>query len=274
MMEWSEEAGDKAEEAGDFETALRIYRHLSEKHKTPSYLVHCGRLAGKLRRWEEAEQEFLAALKLDSDFALTMLALGALHLERTDKEHVQNLEDAVFWLKRSLKAERSAAGLTFLGVAYWEMGRFEDAERAFADALAFDPQYEEAYFNLALLSLERDPERATGFLEQAIGLDPNYMDAHQELGKAYQRQGDLLKAEYHFRRCLEIDSIDMYSRLYLANCLAVAGKQEEADKEYERVIELHPEAEQSYMFFGNYLEATGRMKEANEIRQRRPKCNR
>ena len=104
-----------------------------------------------------------------------------------------------------------------------------------------DPDYEEALYNLAVLDEKRSPQRSIELLERAIQIDPDYAIAHQALGRLYQRARDLVRAEYHFRRSLEIDPADYWSNMYMANLLGVLGRNEEAERTYRLAISLHPE---------------------------------
>ena len=79
------------------------------------------------------------------------------------------------------------------------------ARDAFADAIALDPNYGEALYNLAISNEAQDPQKSVELMERAIAIDPNYFAAHQELGRLYHEAGDLARAEYHFRRSLEIE---------------------------------------------------------------------
>ena len=62
------------------------------------------------------------------------------------------------------------------------MGLFEEAKQHFQEALGVDSDYEEAYFNLAVLPKYDDNDRAKSLLERALEIDPDYAAAHRELG--------------------------------------------------------------------------------------------
>jgi tetratricopeptide (TPR) repeat protein len=64
-----------------------------------------------------------------------------------------------------------AMALNNLGAAHLELGRLDQAERAFADALARDPLYPVPWTNRAVVARARgDVEQATRSLEQARAL--------------------------------------------------------------------------------------------------------
>ncbi|HZI87403.1 MAG TPA: tetratricopeptide repeat protein, partial [Pyrinomonadaceae bacterium] len=95
-----------------------------------------------------------------------------------------------------------------------------------------------------------------------------YLEAHQQLGILRQKQGNLVDAEYHFRRCLEVDPGDCWSLLYLANNLAVQGHHEAVEEQYRAAINFHPDDPTAYEFFADWLDERSRSAEAASIRQR------
>lgn len=69
-------------------------------------------------------------------------------------------------------------------------------------------------------------------------------------------------AEYHFRRCLEIDPADYWSNLFLANLLAAMKRNDEAEQTYRRAISLRPDRVGGVEFFARFLESIGKNAEA------------
>ena len=170
------------------------------------------------------------------------------------------------WFLRALRRDRKARTFSLLGATYLALGDEAAARDAFAEALQIDPNYEEALYNLALFEGKKDIRKSIELLERAIEINPQYFLAHQELGQALQRSGDLPEAEYHFRRSLEITPGDIWSLLYLANVLAVQGKTDEAEQAYRQAKSLYPDDEAAVKFFANFLESIGKKEEADALR--------
>jgi tetratricopeptide (TPR) repeat protein len=261
-----EDKAEEAEESGDIALALKLWKGLAERERDPVLFCRYGRAALKLERWDEAEDAFAQALRLEPDFALAMEGMGNLWATRTDKSDVEALDTAKEWFLRALRQERSARALTFLGATYRALGNYAAARDALIEAIQIDPNYEEALYNLAVLEEKREAPRSIELLERAIEIDPNYFLAHQELGTVLHRSGDLPGAEYHFRRSLEIEPGDLFSLLYLANVLGVQGKDDEAEQTYRQVMSLHPNDEGAAKFFANFLESIGKDDEAAALR--------
>jgi tetratricopeptide (TPR) repeat protein len=266
-MDSIEDKAEEAERTGDLEMALRLWKEAAANRHEPSLFCRYGRAAQALKRWGEAEGAFAEALRLDPANKLAMEAMGILWSARTDKDDRKSSEVAKDWFLKALAHERSARVLTLLGAAYLGVGDVASARRSFEDALRVDARYEEALYNLALLDVEKNPQKAIELLEKAIEIDPDYSAAHQELGKQYQQAGDLTKAEYHFRRSMTGGPPDYWSQLFLANLLAVEGRIDEAEQAYRLAISARPEIKGGTEIFARFLESIGKKAEAAALRR-------
>lgn len=256
-----------AEEAGDLSLALELWKERSQRADEDgiSFLKY-GRVAQKLEKWDESEDALTQALRLLPDFYLIKVFMGTLWLHRTDKDRTTSLQTAKEWFLTALKTKRTAPTFTFLGTAYAELDEGAAAKEAFEEAIKLDPNYEEAIYNLAVIEEKTNPQKARELLEKAIQIDPNYTLAHQMLGRVCQRMKDRISAEFHFRRCLEIDPADYWSSLYLANLLAVLKRNSEAEQAFRTATELRPEMAGGFEFFARFLEKIGKTAEAEEER--------
>jgi tetratricopeptide (TPR) repeat protein len=265
-MDPLEDEAKKNEESGDLESALCLWKELATKNNDPLLFCDYGRVAEKLGLWDEAENAFATALRTDQRFPLALEGMGSLWFTRTDKADEDSYQAAKEWFQRALKYERNARVLTFLGATYAAAGDIHEAQSAFEEAIRFDPDYEEALYNLAKIEKETDQRRAIELLERAIAIDPGYSLAHQELGRVYQHAGDLTSAEYHFRRSLDGDPTDYWSHLFLANLFAAQGKDLEAEKMYRFATSVHPEIRAGVEFFARFLSSIGKQDEAATLR--------
>jgi tetratricopeptide (TPR) repeat protein len=261
-----EDKAEEAEENGDLETARTLWKEIAARNQDATSFVSYGRLATKTEQWDEAEGAFDQALRLDPGFSLAMEGMGILWYERTDRDDAESFQTARDWYLKAIKLDRNAGALTLLGCSLLALGDSATAQRTFEEAIQIDPQYEEAFYNLAAMQAETDPTKAAELLERAIEIDADYSLAHQRLGVLRHHSGDLIQAEYHFRRSLEADPTDYWSHLYLANCLAVQGREAEAEQTYRFVTSLQPENKSGLKFFANFLESIGKKQEAAAIR--------
>lgn len=255
-----------AEEAEDLETALDLWEQLAFDNQAPAFFVRYGRVAEKLQRWQEAESAFAKALRIDPTSSLIMENMGSLWANRTDKSEAESFQTAKEWFLQALKHERHARLLTQLGATYLALEDSVAARATFEEAVRIDPSYEEALYNLALLDEKTNPQKSMELLERAIQIDPGYGMAQQALGRLSQRAGDLVRAEYHFRRSLEINPSDYWSNMYMANLLGLLGRNEEAEQTYRFATSLHPEITEGVEIFVRFLESIGKRDKAAEVR--------
>lgn len=263
-----EEQAEKAEEAGNLEVALRLWREAAAIQQTAVSFCRYGQVAVKLDEWDEAEGAFSKALRLEPNLSLAMESMGDLWATRTDKDPIECLTTAKDWFLRALGRERSARVLTFLGSTYVALETLEEARNAFEEAIKIDSNYEEALYNLAILEEKQNPQRSIELLEKAIQIDPKYSMAHQALGRLHQRSKDLPRAEYHFRHSLVIDPADYWANLYLANVLSAQGKNAEAEQIYRLTTSLHPEITGGLDLFASFLESIGKYEQATSVREK------
>lgn len=91
--------------------------------------------------------------------------------------------------------------LVWLGSAYLDEARADDAERQFARALSLQPRLVAALFGIGRVALaKQEYARAVDYLEQAQSQDPRAVTIHYQLAMAYRGKGDLDKAEAHMRQ--------------------------------------------------------------------------
>lgn len=138
--------------------------------------------------------------------------------------------------------DQQAASWYGLGVLYYLMERYPEAQAALTKAIELDASNATYHYNLGLV-LEKigDIAGAGQAYQQAIAFDPTQMDAYSNLGNLVNEHGDPHQAELIFRRALEIN-LD-YPGLYLnlGNALLLQRQIDPAIASYETALELEPE---------------------------------
>lgn len=190
------------------------------------------------------------------------------------------VEEALSRFEQALKAApESPEAIEAVGRALLGLGRLEEAEASFLDALELDPEWAAPRMGLALVALRREePFKIVHHLERAIEADPEFPDAYVELGRYYGMMGEPELAHATFRRWLgrypedadmlinagltAFDSADYAhaleyfesaievavdpeqksgARTFRANTLDMLGRYKEAVADYERVIKYAPD---------------------------------
>jgi hypothetical protein len=86
-------------------------------------------------------------------------------------------------------------------------------------------------------------QEAEGYLRRAVGLAPDFADAHYNLGLCLMKEGKSAEAIAMFRRVLEISPTSRDARIYLAIVLHNTGSTQEALAHLHYVLNMNPKDE-------------------------------
>jgi tetratricopeptide (TPR) repeat protein len=155
--------------------------------------------------------------------------------------------------------------LHFLGVVAYQRGAHAQAEELISGALRRHPANAPAHNNLGnALGAQGKLEEAIGCYERAIALQPDYGDALVNLAAACTAAGELDKAIDCYRRALAVSADLPAAYTSLGNALAQKGKLAEAGDCLRKAIELGPRHAQAHSGLGNVLRHQDRLEEAVE----------
>jgi Flp pilus assembly protein TadD len=132
-----------------------------------------------------------------------------------------------------------ADALNALGVALYHLGRYQDAEQRYREAIDIDPEYADALFNLAAL-LQADPSAAEPLLRRALKINPKYPGARAMLGLMLLSSSQEHEAKVALRKALKVSPRDHVALLGLAHIARVEGRFDEAQSLLERTLEISP----------------------------------
>ena len=116
---------------------------------------------------------------------------------------------------------------------------------------------------MVLLDL-RKPTEAEAEFQKAVELDPNYAEAHHNLGLSFAEQGRYEQAIAAYRKAI---SLPIYSTpevgyYNLGRAYAQVNRFQEAEDALRTAIQLQPKLSAAYYQLGVVLTATGRREEA------------
>ena len=190
------------------------------------------------------------------------------------------VEDALSRFEQALSlAPEEPEVIEAVGRALLELGRLEEAEASFVDALELDPSWAAPRLGLAAVCTRRDePFKVIHHLERAIEADPDAPETYAELGRYYGSLGEVELARATFERWTQAhpEDADMHinaglasfdagdypnalgffdaaletatdpqqvsgARTFRANALDMLGRYPEAVAAYEEVIEATPD---------------------------------
>jgi len=135
-----------------------------------------------------------------------------------------------------------------LGVLYEDQDKLEEAEAAWKKAIEVDPDHAAAHYNLGVLYKDQDKlEEAEAEYLKAIEVDPDLADAHHNLGVLYKDQDKLEEAEAAWKKAIEVDPDLAAAHNNLGVLYKDQGKLEEAEAEYLKAIEVDPGLAAAYI---------------------------
>jgi len=153
-------AGKFPESASQYEDALRA------DPKNTTALIGLGYAREREKKYGEAEAALKKCLVYDPKNELAAFQLGITYYKQ------ERWNDALGAFEKNLTINaKNARGRHYLGIISTKLNFMDRAEREFKTALALDPSYGEAHFNLAVLYATWDPpqwEKAKTEYEQAI----------------------------------------------------------------------------------------------------------
>jgi len=185
------------------------------------------------------------------------------------------------------------------GQRYFKNGKFAEAEIEFANAVALDPKFADAHYQLALSYLKtRQYPRANQELAKTIELQPENYSARIEMAKLLiavgnlrlaQEEADWLlhdrpnDAQSHFiaanllasqarfpgaieeiQKAIALDPSDWDLYLNLALMQLRNNQTEAAESNFKKAIQLNPKAIDPHLMLANYYQVRNRLPEAEQ----------
>ena len=148
-------------------------------------------------------------------------------------------ERAEHWSQQAENDPGSARARFNLGLAYTEMGRVNDAEKAYMAALELDPDLVEAWVNLGGVRLLRwDFQGCLEATQEAVARRDDLVIAHFNMGQAHLYLGHAAELVECNRRALALDPRHAAAHYFLAVGLLAAGEVPQARVELTQAMRL------------------------------------
>jgi tetratricopeptide (TPR) repeat protein len=191
--------------AGDYaRAAVERDRTQAQPHYT------LGKIAGDLKQWESARDEFKEAVRLDGS---------------------------------------SFVNITELARAQFNTGNLAEAAAAYESAAQINPDSEAVWFNLgAVYGRLRRQDNALSAYRRAVEIKPDYAPAHRQIGSILSAKGDRAGAIEAYKRCLLYDPERLVALAALREMGAVqsaSGDYRGAETSFARALELSPDDDQT-----------------------------
>jgi tetratricopeptide (TPR) repeat protein len=133
----------------------------------------------------------------------------------------------------------------------WQAGDMDGALAAFNQALSDDPEFAEAHYNLGRLlwKLGKANEAAAQY-KSALAYRPGYPEALNELGEVYLALGQTDQAGQLFRTAVMTRFAFAPAHLSLGRALNKQGRRDEAEEQFQETILLAPQNAAAHIELG------------------------
>ncbi|MEW5801851.1 MAG: tetratricopeptide repeat protein [bacterium] len=149
-----------------------------------------------------------------------------------------------------------------LGLIYYQKGSYDLALAEFRLALTW-AGYPEIHYNLSLTYDKMGKkDEAMAAVEQALQLDPNYLDAHNQAGNLFLNGANFDKAAAHFEAAIRIDPNHPSAYQNLGLVYNSQGKPELASQYCQKAIFLDPNNPEAHNNLGCVYLNQGRLQDA------------
>lgn len=151
-------------------------------------------------------------------------------------DSIVEFEWAKFYRPNAAKVTRSIA------FAYASEGKFDLAEKQYAESFAIDPSDAYGHADFAfLLAAKGSAERAVEQLNEAVKLQPKVAALHVDLGWMAESKGDLAKAESEFQEAIKLAPRQATLWTHLGKLQARQGKSDLAIQAYKEALAIDPQ---------------------------------
>jgi len=223
---------------GQFDTAAGLLTQVLEgQHDCADAHFLLGLIEKRRGDPEAAADCFVLATTFRPDFADAWCQLAAVEMARGDMEGGRQA------IARALESAPAHVE------AHLMAARLCEAEKQFARAIQHwqavvgaQPDHALAYCNLGRLTLRdtQDDERALGYVQTALSLQPHLAEAHSCLAQLLQFQGQSADAIRECDTALEIDPAATHPRMIRALAHLSLGRFEQGWEDYEERKRVYP----------------------------------
>jgi tetratricopeptide (TPR) repeat protein len=202
---------------------------------TPAAQCELGRAFLEAGQTAKAENSCREALRQQPDFAEALHLMGGIAFSR------RQYDRAVEWFARAIRQSPRPGYLVCLGTALGELGRLDEALKAYDKALLFTPEDARIWTHMGrVLTEAKRYEEAALSLQHAMKLDPRLLEATARGGEALCK----LKRYEEALACFDVANElqpnrpdTVYNRAY---CLLRLNRLDEAFDESNRALGLNP----------------------------------
>jgi Flp pilus assembly protein TadD len=167
-----------------------------------------------------------------------------------------DFEAAIAPLQRVIAEEPNTAYAHFqLAYVFTALKRVDEARAEYERTIAIDPKLAEAYLDLGILLLDKEPRAAVAPLTKAVELRPAESRPRFLLGVAEERSGDLGKAFDFFEGAVRLEPRDFETIEHLGGLYLQLKRPADAEAKFRGALELQPTDARALLGLAQSLDA-------------------
>jgi tetratricopeptide (TPR) repeat protein len=236
-----------------WDEARKMARRLAVEGKQALALLREGEIAAREEKWDKASSRFAKAIEALGDYQRAIVAEIYLDAGRPD--------EGVVLLREWTETNPELADARFhLGVYYYEIERFEEADRELREAFRLDPAHARAlnFLGYSLAERKMDLDEALEMIESALDVDSwngAYLDS---LGWVFYQMGRYDEARQPLERAARELPNDSVVLEHLGDLYLSLGDTDRAVATWNRALEAdHADPEMLLSKIRTVAEAVG-----------------
>jgi tetratricopeptide (TPR) repeat protein len=190
-------------------------------------------------------------------------------LEEAQRDiEAKNFSAAVEPLQKFIAAQPDVAyGHFQLAYVYTALEKAPEARTEYERTIAIDPKMSEAYLNLGILFIDRDPAVAISNLRKAVELLPSQSRPQYLLGVALERGGNLSAAAEAYEGAYHLDPHNLEAVVHLASLYVRMKRPADAEGKFRSVLEAEPGNGPAMLGLAESLDAQKKPEAAEEYQR-------
>ncbi len=182
--------------------ALKIDPYLPEPYfmKGMIYRVDFYK-TGRQESWDRAVSSFQTAVEQDPNYYSAYVQMGVMYDRVGDDRALEYYNSALDIYPESLEAWYNK------GMYYQTRDDINNALECYRSANDIDSSWADPYYNQGYIHMMmvEDLDSAIYFFDKATYWDPSYFEAYNNLGLAYEKQGNITDAKKYYQKAIEIN---------------------------------------------------------------------
>jgi tetratricopeptide (TPR) repeat protein len=258
-----------ARDARNFIAAQEAYERAAALNpRDPRPLYGLGNVYTDQQRWDEAEEQYRAALKIEPNQADANVALSYVLLQPNRAGSIaERFEQAEKAARRAIAIDpKNAMAYDQLGVSLELRGLIDaETENAYRRAIALNPDFALPYAHLARLLRKKgkNAESAANY-KRAVELS-NDVAMIILVAEVLQSENRFAESEKLLRKGLKLDENNPVILFLLGRAASVVGNFADAEKFLTKSIRISPRTFGSYFALGAVYLRQGKYDEAERI---------